>query len=124
MSGGRLQGLTAIVTGAGSGMGRAIARRFAGEGARVLAAGRALENTEETVGQVRAAGGTAEAMRCDVADERSVLALYEAFDNGALGPDLHVLVNSAGVGAFTPTEDTDLDTTGSQMVVDGGLTAR
>jgi 2-keto-3-deoxy-L-fuconate dehydrogenase len=110
VSRGRLEGLTSIVTGAGSGIGRAIAVRFAGEGARMLAAGRALENTEETVELVRAAGGTAEAIQCDVADEQSVLSLYEAFDAGELGPDLHVLVNSAGIGSFTATEDTDLDT--------------
>jgi len=109
MSGGTLEGLTSIVTGAGSGMGRAIALRFAEEGARVVAAGRSLDNVAETAEAVRERGAEADAVQCDVADEASVLALYEAFDSG-LGPDLHVLVNSAGIGSFTATGDTDLET--------------
>jgi 2-keto-3-deoxy-L-fuconate dehydrogenase len=109
VSGGRLEGLTAIVTGAGSGMGRAIALRFADEGARVLVSGRSIGNVNETAEAVRERGAEAQAVECDVAEEQSVLALYEAFDEG-LGPDLNVLVNSAGIGSFTSTEGTDLDT--------------
>lgn len=61
----RLEGRRAIITGAGSGIGRASALRFASEGARVLVVGRTKASLEETVALVHAAGGQAE---CHVAD--------------------------------------------------------
>lgn len=68
----RLRGKTAIVTGGGSGIGRAIAVRFAGEGASVVVAGRRPEPLEETVALIAAAGGRGVALRCDVADVAQV----------------------------------------------------
>ena len=56
-AGGRLAGKRAIVTGAGSGIGRASARLFAAQGAAVLAVDRAREAVEETAAMIRADGG-------------------------------------------------------------------
>src|SRR5437870_9840655 len=99
---GRLQDRVALVTGAGSvgsgwGNGRAIAVRFAQEGARVWAADRNLEHLEETLAQARASGGTIEAYRCDVTDGKSVAEMVRAC-NAAWGK-LDVLVNNVGGSA-------------------------
>ena len=64
----RLAGKVAIVTGAGSGIGRAISIRFAREGAAVVVAGQRLERLQETVHLIESAGGTGLAVQCDVAD--------------------------------------------------------
>ena len=69
-----LQGKVAIITGAGSGVGRASALRFAEEGASVICADIDLDRAKETVAQLEAAGGTAIAERCDVSDDRDVAA--------------------------------------------------
>ena len=69
---GSLAGRTVIVTGGGSGIGRATARRAAREGASVAVLDRAAANAEETAAMVRDAGGTATAYPCDVADDETV----------------------------------------------------
>ncbi|HRO59460.1 MAG TPA: SDR family NAD(P)-dependent oxidoreductase [Burkholderiaceae bacterium] len=69
---GRLEGKRAIVTGAGSGIGRASVRLFAREGARVLAIDRSADAVEETVAMVRADGDEAIALAADAGDEDSV----------------------------------------------------
>lgn len=74
----RLDGRRAIITGAGSGIGRASALRFAGEGASVLCVGRTLASLEETAALVTAAGGTAEAFVADAAVEDQVAAAVAA----------------------------------------------
>ena len=81
--GGRLQGKVAIVTGAGSvgpgwGNGRAMAVRFAEEGARVFACDRDLTRLDETVALVKKSGGTLMAHDCDVTDSASIKAMVEA----------------------------------------------
>jgi len=68
----RLEGRRCVVTGAGSGIGRASAQRFAQEGASVLAVGRRSENTEETVQLIRDAGGDAIGMVTDATIEAEV----------------------------------------------------
>ena len=70
----RLEGRRAIITGAGSGIGRASALRFASEGARVLAVGRTKETIEETAELVRAEGGVAESFVADAGKEEDVAA--------------------------------------------------
>jgi NAD(P)-dependent dehydrogenase (short-subunit alcohol dehydrogenase family) len=72
-----LQGKIAVVTGAGSGIGRAIAVRFAREGASVVVAGRRLQHLEETAEHIRASGGAAHAQSCDVADPEQVRRLMQ-----------------------------------------------
>lgn len=62
----------AFVTGAGSGIGRASARRLAREGLRVAVVGHGLEDAQEAVAEIEAAGGTAMALGCDVEDPESV----------------------------------------------------
>lgn len=71
----RLQGKACVITGAGSGIGRASMLRFAQEGAAMLAVGRSVDNTEETAALVRAAGGRAIGMVADATAEAEVQAV-------------------------------------------------
>lgn len=71
----RLLGKRAIITGAGSGIGRASALRFAKEGAQVLVTGRTLAKVEETAHMIREAGGIAIAMAADASKEADVEAI-------------------------------------------------
>jgi len=68
----RLRGRRAVITGSGSGIGRASAIRFANEGASVLVVGRSIENTHQTVEKIRGAGGIAVAMVTDASVESNV----------------------------------------------------
>ena len=70
---GRLEGRSIVITGAGSGIGRAASLLFSKEGARLIAVDR-TEHVRETVKQVRDAGGTAEAMEADAGSEKDVQA--------------------------------------------------
>jgi NAD(P)-dependent dehydrogenase (short-subunit alcohol dehydrogenase family) len=73
---GRLQGKSVIITGAGSGIGRAAALLFTKEGARLIAVDR-TEAVKETVEEVKKAGGIAEAMVADVGSEKDVVAVID-----------------------------------------------
>src|SRR5256885_17209231 len=90
---GRLAGLRAIVTGAGQGVGRGIALALAKNGAAVVASGRTLEKVERTAGEIRAAGGDAVAIRCDVESATDIDAMF-AETVSRLG-GLDILVNNA-----------------------------
>jgi NAD(P)-dependent dehydrogenase (short-subunit alcohol dehydrogenase family) len=91
----RLPDSVAIVTGGGSGIGRAICIRFADEGARVVAADRNLGGAEETVRLVEAAGGEALAIKADVTDAAAVARVVERAGD-VFGP-ANVLVNNAAI---------------------------
>jgi short-subunit dehydrogenase len=100
-------GLAAVVTGASSGIGRLLALRFAGEGARVALVARRAAELEAVAGQIRAAGGEALVLPCDVADRSQVFAAA-ATAVERLGP-IDILVNNAGYGHHRPFLDWDLD---------------
>ncbi|HMJ16160.1 MAG TPA: SDR family NAD(P)-dependent oxidoreductase, partial [Polyangiaceae bacterium] len=93
----------AIVTGASSGIGRACALAFAEVGARVVCAARGPERLERVVEQIRAQGGTALAVPCDVNDGAQVEAVVER----ALKEfgRIDVVVNNAGGTGPTPALD-------------------
>lgn len=100
---GRLEGKVALITGGGTGIGAAAARRFAEEGATVIVCGRRIEPLEETVRSITDNGGDARAMTLDVSDAT-------AFRELALGIEdeygrLDILVNNAYsmVGAMIET---------------------
>ena len=74
----RLQGKVAVVTGAASGMGKAIAILYAKEGAKVVVSDLTLEGAGATVAEITAFGGTATAVEADVSQERDVYRLIKA----------------------------------------------
>jgi len=90
-----LDGKNSIVTGAGSGVGRASALRFAEEGARVVCADLDLERAKETVRQIESAGGVAVPVSVDVADEDAVVAMIGAAVD-QFGR-LDIVFNNAGI---------------------------
>jgi 3-oxoacyl-[acyl-carrier protein] reductase len=92
----RLQGKTALVTGGSRGIGRAIVKAFAAEGAKVGVVYRAgKESAESLVQEVRRTGGTALALQTDVTDAAAVQQCVEQVEK-ELGP-VDILVNNAGV---------------------------
>ncbi|WP_343070944.1 SDR family NAD(P)-dependent oxidoreductase [Novosphingobium jiangmenense] len=91
----RLQGRIAVVTGAGLGIGKATALRFAEEGARLVLAERDEARLAEVTAQVRDLGAEALPVPCDVTDEASVANL--ASEAATLGP-VSILVNNVGGG--------------------------
>ena len=92
---GSLDNQIAVVTGAGRGIGRAIALKFAAEGADVVCVSRTAENSEKVAAEVRAAGRKAWAVALDVADAKAVEATTEKILTDAGRID--ILVNNAGV---------------------------
>src|SRR5262245_31032279 len=106
----QISGKTAVVTGGGSGIGRAIALALAGEGARVVVADILPQNARKAAGEIEAAGGQAMPAVCDVSD-RAAVARMKAEANAAFGP-VGVLVANAGATAFqrlTDMSDDDVD---------------
>lgn len=91
----RLTGKIAIVTGAGIGIGAAIAERFAREGAHVIVTDINGETAAETVARIKAAGGSAQAMLVDVCKGQDVNALVRRVEQDHGRAD--VLVNNAGI---------------------------
>jgi NAD(P)-dependent dehydrogenase (short-subunit alcohol dehydrogenase family) len=90
----RLEGKTAFITGAGSGLGREAAERFAREGATIVAADVDLEGAKETIDRVEAAGQGGTALELDVRDSDAV---HAAVDEAVSEFGLDIMVNNAGV---------------------------
>lgn len=105
----RLDGKVAAISGAGSGIGRAIAFRFASAGGVIRVIDLKHDSAATTVNEIAAAGGKATAHICDVSNHAHTRAAFQ--DISRLGP-LHILVNCAGisnVGKLETTSESDLD---------------
>lgn len=106
----QLENQLAVVTGAGRGIGRAIALKFAAEGADVVCVSRTAENSEKVAGEVRALGRKAWAIAVDVSDSAAVNAAAEKILTDCGKVD--ILVNNAGVtrdGLLMRMSDADWD---------------
>ena len=103
----KLQDRVAVITGSASGIGRASAREFAKEGARVVVADINMAGAEETVKQIEAAGGVALAVKTDVAAAESVEALVEQTLH-SFGR-INVLFNNAAIQVNKTVEDTTVE---------------
>src|SRR5260370_4563310 len=97
---GRLEGKSVIITGAGSGIGRAASLLFTKEGARLIAVDRA-EGVKETVEQVKKAGGTAQAVIADAGSEKDVNAFIDKADSD-YGRLAAILTNAGVRGGLVP----------------------
>lgn len=87
-----MKGRTALVTGASQGIGRACARALAAQGATVIAGARQARKLEALVDEIRADGGTAQAVALDVQDQASVSGMARSY-----GKQVDILVNNAGI---------------------------
>jgi 3-oxoacyl-[acyl-carrier protein] reductase len=107
----QLTGQIAVVTGAGRGIGRAIALKFAAEGADVVCVSRTAENSERVAGEIRALGRKAWAYAVDVSDGAAVNTAVESIL--AASGRVDILVNNAGVtrdGLLVRMSEADWDT--------------
>jgi NAD(P)-dependent dehydrogenase (short-subunit alcohol dehydrogenase family) len=98
-----LDGKTALVTGATSGLGKAAALALAAEGATVLVHGRDPERGSETVTEIEAAGGKARFVAADLRDPQDVAHLAKE------AGEVDILVNNAGSSWFGPSDQLDVD---------------
>lgn len=103
----RLEGKTALVTGATSNIGRAIAEAFAREGAHVVVSGRSAGRGKEVVDGIRARGGRAEFVQADLDGSAAASQALAQEAARVLGGRIDVLVNNAGIypSSTTPTTD-------------------
>jgi len=92
----------ALVTGATSGLGKAIALRLAQDGAEIIVVGRSAARGAETVAEITAAGGTARFIAADLGDPADIQRLAKE------AGDIDVLVNNAGQSLWGPTEDLEV----------------
>lgn len=108
-----------VVTGAGQGMGRKIATRFADQGANVIAVDNNFEYIQQTASAIHAHGGTTELVQMDVTDAHQTKELFELVVERY--GSIEILVNNAGLGATGIIEDVAMKDW--QRVIDVNLTA-
>lgn len=115
---GLFDGQTIIITGGGTGIGRAAAHELASLGAHVVLASRKLENLERVRDEIAAAGGSASVHTCNIRDEAQVVALFESVlaERGTV----HGLFNNGGGQYLSPADQITLK--GWQAVVETDLT--
>ncbi|MFI9489894.1 SDR family NAD(P)-dependent oxidoreductase [Promicromonospora sp. NPDC052451] len=113
---GRLDGRVAVVTGGASGIGRAIALRFAAEGAAVLVTDVQDDAGAKVVAEIAEKGGRAVFAHHDVADQEAWAAVVDRAVTGLGGLD--ILVNNAGIGDLGSIEDTTLEQYERTIAVD------
>ena len=113
----KLAGRVAVVTGGGSGIGRAIARSFAAEGARVAVADINGEVAGRVAGEIQAAGRTALGVPTDVADSAQVDRLFTLV--AERWGSVHVLSNNAGIADLSPTLRAHVDEVVADMLGGG-----
>jgi NAD(P)-dependent dehydrogenase (short-subunit alcohol dehydrogenase family) len=114
----RLKDRIAVITGAGSGIGRASAKEFAREGARVVVADINFDGARETAEHIQSAGGFARAVITDVADASSVKNLVE--ETLKAFAQVHVLLNNAAIMINKTVEDTTVEEWNREMAVNLG----
>jgi NAD(P)-dependent dehydrogenase (short-subunit alcohol dehydrogenase family) len=114
----KLKDRIVVVTGAGSGIGRACAVEFASEGAKVVAVDINSEGAGETVRQITDSGGTSVLFRADVSDPQSVRQLVD-FTIGSFGR-IDALVNNAAIQVNKTVEDITVEEWNQQMAVNVG----
>lgn len=114
-----MDGKRALVTGASSGIGRAVANRFAAEGAHVAAGGRDPERTQRTVDEITAASGSAVAVLGDLATEDGARSVVE--EAASVLGGLDALVNNAGIDAVDWPKLADWDVAEFDRIIAGNL---
>lgn len=111
----KFAGSVAVVTGGGQGIGAAVARMLAAEGAMVVVAARTLDRIKAVADEIQAAGGKARAVRCDVTDQSSVRALASAASRQ--GAPVDILINNAGAAHSAPLAKINLEDWNRVMAV-------
>lgn len=113
MNEGSLMGKNALVTGAGSGIGRQVALTLAAAGARVVLAGRRITELRQTGSEIERQGGSYLAVETDITDESSVKALLS---QALVGQQrLDIAINGAGIFRMGAIDETELDTFNSVL---------
>lgn len=118
MSGNRLAGRIALITGASSGLGAHFARLYAGESAAVVIGARRVDRVQALADEINAAGGKALAVAIDVTDEASIIAAFDAAEAAIGVPDVVV----ANAGIVVPGRAVDVSAEGIRSVVDTNFT--
>jgi NAD(P)-dependent dehydrogenase (short-subunit alcohol dehydrogenase family) len=101
------QPFRAVVTGAGSGLGRALSLDLAKRGASLIVSDIIQSSAEETAELIRQQGGRAEALRCDVTDREAVFALVDETERRLEGIDL--IANNAGIAIGGPFDEISIE---------------
>ncbi|GBF59373.1 gluconate 5-dehydrogenase [Candidatus Phycosocius bacilliformis] len=111
----RLDGKTALITGASSGLGAHFARLLAGLGAKVVCGARRRDRLDDLVAQIAANGGQAQAVVLDVQDEASVIAAFDAAEAGLGTPS--IVIANAGVNEIGLATEISMDAYDAVMSV-------